>query len=236
MIINTSTFSSSPHFHHQQCSVLENDNNKNPKNNVDQPNNNFLSLKHNLVLQQPQTNNNQTQGRILKITFFLSSARNHNNNNNAPVVVDDDDDDLDGKQQQKMKSFSCNVCNKSFSSNKALNGHMRSHTQKGFKKSNTTTASSPSSSSSLLELEQNKKRNHHQDHDQLPLAIDLSNYLPPRTYKTNKRHNRFFNDDDARIAAQALLDMSRGKFLSFDDYDVNNRDCKRIKLSNEEER
>jgi hypothetical protein len=87
-----------------------------------------------------------------------------------------------------------------------------------------------------LELEQNKKRNHHQDHDQLPPAIDLSNYLPPRTYKTNKRCNRFFNDDDARIAAQALLDMSRGKFLSFDDYDVNNRDCKRIKLSNEEER
>jgi hypothetical protein len=227
MIINTSTFSSSPHFHHQQCSVLENDNNKNPKNNVDQPNNNFLSLKHNIVLQQPQTNNNQTQGRILKITFFLSSARNHNNNNNAPVVVDDD---LDGKQQQKMKSFSCNVCNKSFSSNKALNGHMRWHTQKGFKKSTTT------ASWSLLELEQNKKMNHHQDQDQLPPAIDLSNYLPPRTYKTNKRGNRFFNDDDARNAAQALLDMSRGKFLNFDDDDVNNRDSKRIKLSNEEER
>jgi hypothetical protein len=41
---------------------------------------------------------------------------------------------------------------------------------------------------------------------------------------------------DARNAAQALLDMSRGKFLNFDDDDVNNRDSKRIKLSNEEER
>ncbi|KAK2454445.1 zinc finger protein [Trifolium repens] len=225
MIFNTSTFSSSPHFHHQQYSVLENENNKNPKDIVDQPNNminNFVSSKNNLVLQQPQTNNNHTQGRILKITFFMSSARNdnNNNNNNAVVVVDHGE-----KKQQNMKSFSCNVCKKSFSSNKALNGHMRSHTQKGFKKSTTTTAS-PLSSSSLLELEQNKKRNHHQDHDQLPPAIDLSNYLPPRTYKTNKRRNRFFNDDDARIAAQALLDMSRGKFLSFDDYDVNNRDCK----------
>jgi uncharacterized Zn-finger protein len=158
----------------------------------------------------------------------MSSARNDNNDN--VVVVDNDDH---GAKQQNMKSFSCNVCNKHFSSNKALKGHMRSHTQKGFKKC-TTTASS--SSSLLLELEQNKKRNRHdQDYDQLPPAIDLSNYLPPRTYKTNKRRNRFFNDDDARNAAQALLDMSRGKFLNFadDNDDANNRDCKRIKLSNE---
>ncbi|KAK2402094.1 zinc finger protein [Trifolium repens] len=236
MIMNkTSTFSSSPHFHHQQCSVIQNENNKTPTNNADQPNNiinNFLSSKNNLVLQQPKTNNNQTQGRILKITFFMSSARNDNNNNNV-VVVDDDH----GVKQQNMKSFSCNVCNKPFSSNKALNGHMRSHkhNQKVLKKCTTTASSDSSSSSLLLELEQNKKRNHHdQDHDQLPPAIDLSNYLPPITYKTNKRRNRFFNDDDARNAAQALLDMSRGKFLNFDDDDdVNNRDCKRIKLSNE---
>jgi hypothetical protein len=131
----------------------------------------------------------------------MSSTRN-DNNNNAAVVVDDDDH---GAKQQNMKSFS---------SNKALNGHMRSHNQKGFKKP------------LLLELKQNNKMNHQ---DQLPPAIDLSNYLPPITYKTNKRRNRFFNDVDARNAAQTLLDMSRGKFLNFDHV---SRDCKRIKLSN----
>ncbi|WJX61837.1 hypothetical protein P8452_46890 [Trifolium repens] len=214
MMNNTYSVSSSPHFHHQQRSVLQNENNKNPKNNLDQPNNNFLSSKNNLVLQQPQTNNNHTRGRILKITFFMFSTRN-DNNNNAAVVVDDDDDDH-GAKQQNMKSFS---------SNKALNGHMRSHNQKGFKKGTTT------ASSSLLELKQNNKMNH-QDEDQLPPAIDLSNYLPPITYKTNKRRNRFFNDVDARNAAQTLLDMSRGKFLNFDDDDDVSRDCKRIKLSN----
>jgi hypothetical protein len=205
MMNNTYSVSSSPHFHHQQRSVLQNENNKNPKNNLDQPNNNFLSSKNNLVLQQPQTNNNHTHGRILKITFFMSSTRNHNNNNVA-VVVDDDDDH--GAKQQNMKSFS---------SNKDFNGHMISHNQKGFKKP------------SLLELKQNNKMNHQ---DQLPPAIDLSNYLPPITYKTNKRRNRFFNDVDARNAAQTLLDMSRGKFLNFDDDDDVSRDCKRIKLSN----
>jgi hypothetical protein len=160
---NTSHLCSSPHFHHhQQHSVLQNENNKNPRNKVDRPNNNF---------------------RILKITFFMSSARNDNNNNNAVVV-----DDYHGVKQQNKKGFNF------------------------------------------------KKLNHHEDQDQLPPAIDLSNYLPPITYKTNKRRNRFFNDVDARNAAQALLDMSRGKFLNFDDDDVNNRDSKRIKLSNEEER
>jgi hypothetical protein len=143
-----------------------------------------------------------THGRILKITFFMSSARSDNNNNNV-VVVDDDH----GAKQQNMKSFSCHVCNKPFSSNKSLNGHMRSHNQNGFKK-------------------QNNEMNHQ---DQLPPAIDLSNYLPPITYKTNKRRNRFFIDDDARNAAQTLLDMSRGKFLNFDHV---SRDCKRIKLFN----
>jgi hypothetical protein len=77
---NTSHLCSSPHFHHhQQHSVLQNENNKNPRNKVDRPNNNF---------------------RILKITFFMSSARNDNNNNNAVVV-----DDYHGVKQQNKKGF-----------------------------------------------------------------------------------------------------------------------------------
>ncbi|GAU34424.1 hypothetical protein TSUD_393770 [Trifolium subterraneum] len=192
IMINTSSFSSSPHFHHhqQQHSVLQNQRNKNPKNYIINKNN------HDQCFGIEENNNNVVLPgrRILKITWFMSSARNYNNNND--VVVDDHGE----KQRKKKPCFLCQVCDKIFSSNKGLNVHMRCHAQR---KKGTITSSS-------LELEPNEK-----DY-QLP----LSNYLPPINYKTNKRRKRYFIDDNTRNAAQALLDMSRGKFLKFDD-DVN---------------
>ncbi|MCI13405.1 hypothetical protein A2U01_0034522, partial [Trifolium medium] len=61
----------------------------------------------------------------------------------------------DNNRRNLKKPYLCRVCNMDFSSNKALNGHMRWH-KKG-------------SASSLLE--QNKSS--YDDQDQLP-AIDLS--------------------------------------------------------------
>ncbi|CAJ2678855.1 unnamed protein product [Trifolium pratense] len=137
------------------------------------------------VLQPPQTND---QNRILKITFFSSSVRNK-------------------EKQQQEKPYLCRVCERAFTSNRALNGHMRCH-------------SSKKGTSPFLTCQD---------------AIDLSRFLPPKTYKTRKRSRRFFIDDDVREVAQSLLDMSCGKSLYFD-ADNHDNNGKRLKLSDEKAR
>ncbi|GAU45770.1 hypothetical protein TSUD_24340 [Trifolium subterraneum] len=93
------------------------------------------------------------------------------------------------------KSNSCRLCNKVFSSIKALNGHMKWHSKKGSK----GVASSMDQPSNY-------------DGQNTP-AIDLSTYLPPRSYRTKKRCRKIINDREAVTASQILFDMSHSRVV-----------------------
>lgn len=85
----------------------------------------------------------------------------------------------------KKITHRCDLCNKVFPSIKALNGHMKRHCQIGLKKDD------------------------FDDQDQFH-PIDLSDYLPPRKYKTNKRSMKYIFNFEAH-AARILLDISRSR-------------------------
>jgi len=117
------------------------------------------------------------------------------------------------KQNKHTYSYSCDVCNKVFTSNKAFNGHKICHTQKGFVHPQTAAPSS-----------------FEQSH------IDCSKYLPPISYNTKKRkpcrRRRYTNIDDDLIAAETLLHISRGGYEgSSANINVNHHGTKRQKLS-----
>jgi len=115
-------------------------------------------------------------------------------------------------EKQNKHTYSCDVCNKVFTSNKALNGHKICHTQEGVIHPQTA---SPSS--------------FEQKH------IDCSKYLPPISFKTKKRQRRrrrYMNIDDDVIAAETLLHISCGGYEgSSANIDVNHRGAKSQKLS-----
>jgi len=103
----------------------------------------------------------------------------------------------------KQKKHSCDVCNKVFTSNKALNGHMRCHAQKGIP--NTPTAA--------------------------PSSFD-DKFRPPKKRQALRRKRYMdIDDDEVTAAAESLLHISRGGYEeSIANIDVNPSGAKRQKI------
>jgi hypothetical protein len=148
--------------------------------------NTLLQPKTNKQIHDHAVNNGGTLKKTTKITWVFSSSLHKHNHDDG-----------------KLKNHTCDVCNKVFSSNSALNGHMRWHTQKGSKKGVIIHSPTAPSSSEQSQLEF------------LP-STDLSKYLPPISYKTKKRSPRrrriADNDEEITIAAKTLLYMSYGGY------------------------
>ncbi|RHN43992.1 putative transcription factor C2H2 family [Medicago truncatula] len=96
-------------------------------------------------------------------------------------------------EKQNKHTYSCDVCNKVFTSNKALHRHKICHAQE-----------------SVIHPQTASQSSFEQSH------IDCSKYLPPISYKTKKRQRRrrrrYMNTDDDVIAAETLLHISRGGY------------------------
>jgi hypothetical protein len=151
-------------------------------------------------LKNPSSTTNDAgkqQNNVKKIVWFFSYS----------VLGNHKDVEKQNKHTYSY-SYSCDVCNKVFTSNKALNGH------KGVIHPQTAPPSS-----------------FEQSH------IDCSKYLPPIFYNTKKRRprrrrRRYMNIDDDVIAAETLLHISRGGYEgSSVNIDVNHRGAEREKLS-----
>jgi hypothetical protein len=103
----------------------------------------------------------------------------------------------------KQNKHSCDVCDKVFTSNKALNEHKRCHSQNGI--TNTPTAA--------------------------PSSID--DQFPPPKKRQALRRKRYMDidDDDEGTVAETLLHISRGGYEgSTANIDVNHSGAKRQKI------
>ncbi|XP_004498051.1 uncharacterized protein [Cicer arietinum] len=101
----------------------------------------------------------------------------------------------------------CVLCHKVFPSNKALYGHMRSHSQKDSKAIQPPLITTTSRDSKI-------QSNNTDDQPILP-AIDLEKYFPPRSHQTKKRCSKSTIDYELINVAQILCDMSRSDPTKF---------------------
>lgn len=125
-----------------------------PKTNVKYPSFSFIDY---------STTNHTAKQKIIWTFSYSVTTHNHNSV---------------GKQNK----HSCDICNKVFTSNKALNGHMRFHSQKGI--TNTPTAA--------------------------PSSID-DQFLPPKKRLALRRKRYCDIDDELTAAAENTLNHSGAK-------------------------